>query len=65
VLNLDVRATQESAITLFERLGYVRWGTHPAYARVGGETVAGFFYYRLLEPQHGRSTADALGQIKT
>lgn len=64
VLNLDVRATQESAITLFERLGYVRWGTHPAYARVNGETVAGYFYYRLLEPQHGRSTADALGRIK-
>lgn len=65
VLNLDVRATQETAITLFERLGYVRWGSHPAYARVGGETVAGYFYYRLLEPQHGRSTADALGRIKT
>jgi hypothetical protein len=64
VLNLDVRATQETAITLFERLGYVRWGTHPAYARVGGETVAGYFYYRLLEPQSGRSTADALGRIK-
>lgn len=65
VLNLDVRATQDTAITLFERLGYVRWGTHPAYARVGGETVAGYFYYRLIEPQHGRSTADALGRIKT
>jgi ribosomal protein S18 acetylase RimI-like enzyme len=63
VLNLDVRATQESAITLFERLGYVRWGTHPAYARVGGETVEGFFYYRLIELPGGRSNADALGEI--
>lgn len=63
VINLDVRATQETAITLFERLGYVRWGTHPAYARVGGETIEGFFYYRLIELPGGRSNADALGEI--
>lgn len=63
VINLDVRATQNTAITLFERLGYVRWGTHPAYARVGGETVQGYFYYRLIELPGGRSNADALGHI--
>ena len=63
VINLDVRATQDTAITLFERLGYVRWGTHPAYARVGGETVQGYFYYRVIELPGGRSTADALGRI--
>ena len=56
VLNLDVRATQESAIKLFEGLGYVRWGTHPAYARVDGRTVAGHSYYKLLEPGRGRTT---------
>jgi ribosomal protein S18 acetylase RimI-like enzyme len=56
VLNLDVRETQTSAIALFESLGYVRWGTHPAYARVDGRTVAGHFYYKLLEPGRGRST---------
>ena len=56
VLNLDVRETQESAIALFEALGYVRWGTHPAYARVDGRTVAGHHYYKLLEPGRGRST---------
>ena len=65
ILNLDVRDTQSAAIQLYESLDYVRWGTHPAYARVNGETIAGYFYYRLLEPQHGRSTADALGRIKT
>ncbi|MDB5414408.1 MAG: N-acetyltransferase [Rubritepida sp.] len=64
VLNLDVRAAQTSAIALFEGLGYVRWGEHPAYARVGGETVTGYYYYRVIELSHGRSTADALGQIK-
>jgi hypothetical protein len=56
VLNLDVRETQAGAIALFEGLGYVRWGTHPAYARVDGRTVAGHFYYKLLEPGRGRST---------
>ncbi len=54
VLNLDVRETQATAITLFEGRGYVRWGTHPAYARVDGATVAGHHYYKLLEPGRGR-----------
>lgn len=63
VLNLDVRATQTTAIALFEGLGYVRWGTHPAYARVAGQTLAGLFYYRLLEVPGGRSTGDALGAL--
>jgi ribosomal protein S18 acetylase RimI-like enzyme len=55
VLNLDVRDTQTTAITLFEGLGYTRWGTHPAYARVRGQTVSGHYYYKLLEPPHGRA----------
>jgi RimJ/RimL family protein N-acetyltransferase len=49
VLNLDVRETQEAAIALYESLGYIRWGAHPAYARVGGRTVRGIFYYKLLQ----------------
>ncbi len=61
VLNLDVRATQVRAIALFESLGYVRWGTHPAYARVDGRTVAGHHYYKLLEPGRGRSTERLIG----
>jgi ribosomal protein S18 acetylase RimI-like enzyme len=55
VLNLDVRDTQTTAITLFESLGYARWGTHPAYARVRGATVSGHYYYKLLEPLRGRA----------
>jgi ribosomal protein S18 acetylase RimI-like enzyme len=58
VLNLDVRATQSGAIALFEGLGFVRWGTHPAYARVDGQTVAGHFYYKRLEPPRGRPAGD-------
>ncbi|MBL6599511.1 MAG: GNAT family N-acetyltransferase [Alphaproteobacteria bacterium] len=50
VLNLDVRETQIAAIRLYERLGYVRFGSHPHYARVGGRDVAGHFYYKTLVP---------------
>jgi RimJ/RimL family protein N-acetyltransferase len=49
VLNLDVRATQTGAIALYEQLGFVRWGTHPAYARVKGATVQGHYYYKSLK----------------
>lgn len=49
ILNLDVRETHTGAIALYEGLGYIRWGTHPAYARVGGQLVAGAFFYKLLQ----------------
>lgn len=51
VLNLDVRETQEVAIRMYERMAYVRWGCHPHYARVNGQTVRGYFYYKLLKPR--------------
>ena len=50
VLNLDVRETQEAAIMLYKSLGYIRWGVHPAYARVGGRTIRGVYYFKLLQP---------------
>ncbi|HYM04318.1 MAG TPA: GNAT family N-acetyltransferase [Stellaceae bacterium] len=50
ILNLDVRDTQTAAIQLYETLGYVRWGTHPFYARVGGAVIPGHYYYKRLEP---------------
>ena len=49
VLNLDVRETQEVAIRLYEGMGYHRWGEHPSYARVGGRTIRGIFYVKLLQ----------------
>jgi RimJ/RimL family protein N-acetyltransferase len=49
VLNLDLRATQRAAIRLYENLGYRRWGTHPAYAEVDGQTVPGHYYYKRLD----------------
>lgn len=60
VLNLDVRETQATAIALFESLGYLQWGTHPFYARVRGQTVAGRFYSKTLEPGRGRSTGELI-----
>jgi ribosomal protein S18 acetylase RimI-like enzyme len=51
VLNLDVRETQKAAIQVFEGLGYRRFGTHPAYARVNGKIVSGYFYWKPLVPE--------------
>ena len=49
VLNLDVRETQKGAISLYESENFIRWGTHPAYARVRGTLIAGHFYYKMLK----------------
>ena len=48
VLNLDVRETQTVAIRLYASLGYQHWGTHPHYARIGGEVVGGCFFTKRL-----------------
>jgi ribosomal protein S18 acetylase RimI-like enzyme len=48
ILNLDVRETQTAAISMYEKAGFIRWGTHPAYARVRGATVQGHYYYKRL-----------------
>jgi ribosomal protein S18 acetylase RimI-like enzyme len=48
ILNLDVRETQAAAIKLYEALGYVRWGTHPNYARIGEKWITGYFYFKNL-----------------
>jgi len=48
VLNLDLRATQRAAISLYEGLNYRRWGTHPDYAWVDGHAVPGHYYYKRL-----------------
>lgn len=61
VLNLDVRETQAAAIRLYESLGFVRWGVHPAYARVDGRTVRGFYYYKLLQLQPPRQRGETAG----
>lgn len=49
VLNLDVRATQDAAISLYENAGYVRYAVHPHYARVDDRWVEGYYYYKELQ----------------
>ena len=53
VLNLDVRETQDAGDPLYESLGYVRWGVHPDYARVGGKPWRVFYYKLLQEASRG------------
>ncbi|MDX1576314.1 MAG: GNAT family N-acetyltransferase [Kiloniellales bacterium] len=47
-LNLDVRETQERAITVYEQLGYQRWGSHPRYAWINGRWYTGLYYVKDL-----------------
>lgn len=51
VINLDVRETMESAIGLYESMGYTRIGTHPAYAKVEGKMLKGYYYCKVITPQ--------------
>jgi ribosomal protein S18 acetylase RimI-like enzyme len=48
VLNLDLRATQDAAIHLYESQGFNRWGENPTYALVDGELVPGYYYSKQL-----------------
>jgi len=48
VMRLDVRATQQRAIQLYETIGYVRWGTLDKYHLVAGQMIAGYFYVKDL-----------------
>ena len=48
VLNLDVRETQTAAIAFYESRGFIRWGKHPRYAKVDGNWIAGYHYFKDL-----------------
>ncbi|CAN0517067.1 unnamed protein product, partial [Laminaria digitata] len=48
MLDLDLRATQDAAIQIYEAQGFERWGTNPAYALVDGEFVPGHYYSKQL-----------------
>ena len=52
VLDLDLRATQDVAIHLYESQGFQRWGTNPAYALVDGDLVPGYYYSKQLRKLH-------------
>lgn len=58
VLDLDVRATQNAAVALYERAGFERWGVKENYARVNGDYVAGYFFTKdLSKPRPRRRPA--------
>lgn len=48
VINLDVRVTMQSAITLYEAQGFKRIGEHPCYAIVDDEIIKGYYYYKQI-----------------
>ncbi len=48
MINLDVRATQVSAIRRYEDAGFVHFGTNPKYAMVDGNYVSGKYYYKEI-----------------
>src|SRR3954447_26807312 len=48
VLNLDVRETQRAAIALYKAMGFQHWDTHPFYAIVRGQALAGHFFFKDL-----------------
>ena len=48
ILNLDVRETQEAAITLYRSLQYQEIGRHPCYAKVEGRFIAGIYFWKDL-----------------
>ncbi|MBL4803888.1 MAG: GNAT family N-acetyltransferase [Alphaproteobacteria bacterium] len=51
VINLEVRETLKRAIEIYEGLGYVRFGMHPYSVRVKDETLKGYFYYKVIDPE--------------
>lgn len=48
ILKLSVRETRDAAIKVFEKRGFVLWGTLPKYELDQGRVVAGKFYYKEL-----------------
>jgi len=51
VINLDVRATMDKAIVLYERLGYQKFGEHPFSVRAGHQTITSYYYYKVINPE--------------
>ena len=49
VINLDVRETLTEAISLYEKLGFIRIGEHPAYAKIDDQTLKGYYYCKTLD----------------
>jgi len=48
-LQLDIRETQEAAISLFESKGFIKWGENPYYAFVNGKFIKGLYFYKNIQ----------------
>jgi ribosomal protein S18 acetylase RimI-like enzyme len=48
ILKLEVRATQDAAIAMYESAGFKKWGELDKYEMVDGKFVSGCFYYKDL-----------------
>ncbi len=49
ILEVDVRETQNAAISLISNAGFERWGVKSDYAWTGDQFVDGFYYKKYLE----------------
>lgn len=49
IINLDVRETMTRAIEVYEEAGFTRIGEHPYYAKVNGDVVKGYYYYKVID----------------
>ncbi len=49
VINLDIRETLETAMALYESMGYEQIGTHPHYAEVDGKVLKGYYYCKVMD----------------
>jgi ribosomal protein S18 acetylase RimI-like enzyme len=45
---MDVRETQTTAIHLYEKLGYTRWGVNPCHVTLDGKMIAGYHYSKTI-----------------
>jgi ribosomal protein S18 acetylase RimI-like enzyme len=53
MLELNLRATQDAAIKLFEQGGFELWASKGKYAFVNGEYIAGHYYSKDLKAVDG------------
>src|SRR5262245_19585961 len=61
LLSLDVRETQDAAITHYRSLGCHELGRHSHYARVGGLYVAGLYFWKDLTENGNGNGAQGIG----
>lgn len=50
VIRLSVRESQHQAIQLYRECGYIEWGKMPYYEYVNASMMAGYFFYKKLDP---------------